>query len=519
MTRILCPGETCWVSEPVHQAGLLVDGCAYYRHFYECAKRATEYILLSGWQFDSTVELVRGRDVDDTWPTALLPFLNELCRLRPRLRVYILAWDFHVVYALEREALQRVAFDWMTHARLHFVFDDCVPMEGSHHQKFAVIDGQVGFVGGVDLCEHRWDDRHHRLDNPLRVQANGVAYTPYHETQVFFTGPAVRRLCDFFIERWRVATKSTLRLQTLETRWELPRPRGCIPIRANELAFCRTSVAGPGKALREVRALMTTAMRAAERFVYIETQYFTSRAVAEALEARMQDAERPRLDIVFVVPPEPEAPKESLAMGVAQAHLVRRLRRVAKKTGHRIGFYSTASVSTDGTDIATYIHSKLVIVDDRFLTVGSANLNNRSMGVDTELNVAFEAREPTTRLGRSIRRLRTSLLAEHVGARTLSAVRALARADGLVARLDAWADQGTTRLRVYRPIDPTEDDALLDVVHTSIGLYLDPEEPRLARDLERGRTWRKMASRAMARIRERVAHAMAGLWTRSPGAQ
>jgi phosphatidylserine/phosphatidylglycerophosphate/cardiolipin synthase-like enzyme len=501
--RILRPHETVWARDPVSQVGVLVDGENYYAMLYECARRAEKYILLSGWQFDSKVELVRGKEAEKAeGDTRLLAFLNQLCEKNEALRIYILAWDFSVVYALEREWLQSLAFDWTTHAHLKFVFDECVPLEGAHHQKFVVVDGIVGFVGGMDICEHRWDDRSHTIDNPLRTVADGTLYTPYHETHAYLAGPAVARLTDFFRTRWQCASKEPLEIEPRTTPMAIP-PNGAIPIAARELGFARTAVAGPDAPLHEVRALYTAAIAAAERVIYVENQYLSARAIGEALEARMRDASKPKLDLVFMLPTEPEAPKEAMAMGVAQARLVNRLRAVARSTGHRIGFYSSVAVSPTGDEVATYIHSKLLIVDDRFLTLGSANLNNRSMGVDTELNVAFEDEDARSPLGESIRDLRVDLLSEHLGATDPDDVAGLADGQGLVQRLDAIASARRLRLRHYVAVDPALADPTVDVVQTSIGDYLDPEEPALERDLESPARWKEMFARGISRLKER----------------
>src|SRR5688500_18375882 len=84
---ILAPPRNCWAVARAEQAGLLVDAAAYYRAFYEAALGARRYILMSGWQFDSTVDLLRAENTAiaeaASAPIALLPFLNYLCETRP----------------------------------------------------------------------------------------------------------------------------------------------------------------------------------------------------------------------------------------------------------------------------------------------------------------------------------------------------------------------------------------------------------------------------------------------------
>lgn len=498
--RILDTPGTSWVRERVDEAAVLVDADDYYTMFHACAERAERSILLAGWQFDSEVALLLGAAAEGRGEVRLLRFLNELCARNPELRVYMLAWDFSVVFSMEREWLQRVAFDWRTHRNLRFEFDACAIAEGSHHQKFAVVDESIAFVGGTDLCDHRWDRREHREPDDLRRDLDGHLYPPYHEVHAYFTGPAVRPLTAFFRRRWACAAGEDLEISPPPAPLAVPLRRG-LPLASREVAIARTEAAGELGPCEEIRALLVAAIGAAERTIYAETQYLSARAVADALVARMRDATRPRLDVVFVIPQATEAFKETVAVGVSQARLIERLRRVARETGHNLGFYVTVAGTADGGEVATYIHSKLMVVDDRFLTLGSANLANRSMGVDTELNLAFEAEDEES--AARIRAVRVSLLGEHLGARD-DEVAGLVDANGLVARLDAVCRARSHRLRFFAGKDPSAEDPVLSVVHAGLSEYLDPETPVLEAAIESPAAWGDMLTRSVARIRELI---------------
>jgi phospholipase D1/2 len=175
----------------------------------------------------------------------------------------------------------------------------------------------------------------------------------------------------------------------------------------------------------------------------------------------MRAADRARLQIVIVVNERAEAFKEEVAVGLRQAKNIARLRQVAAATGHALGVYYSLSDGPGEAQRATYIHSKLMLVDDRFLTVGSANLTNRSMEVDSELHVAWEsAADDRSRLGRGIRRLRISLLAEHAGLAGTTAIRPLVAIDGLVDRLNQLAGQAGARLQIHGPPRPAQQTAM-----------------------------------------------------------
>jgi len=458
----------------VDDAGVLVDAKDYYRAFYESARGARRSILMSGWQFDSGVRLLRGTEAPLGAEVRFLKFLNGLCHRRPELEIYILAWDFHIALALEREWLQRLYFQWMTHARFRFLFDDCPVPGGSHHQKFVVVDGTHAFLGGMDVCESRWDDRRHRGDNPLR-RSRGAQHKPYHDVQAYLAGREVAAvLAELFWERWRNAGGERSALPVDERALAPPPPRGLLPIGSERVALSRTQpcAEGEGDWVREVERLFVDAIAAAQRLIYIETQYLSSRRICDALAERMQ--RRPRLEIVIVVNERAEALKEELAVGLRQAEILERVRAVAASTGQALGLHYSVCDGPTESFRATYIHSKVLIVDDRFLSVGSANMTNRSMGIDSELHASWEAAAGDgARLVRAIRRIRVSLLAEHGGFSGPTTVRQLVAHDGLVERLNALSTAPGARLLQHGPPRPLQA-AAMEVVDPQ-SLPFDPD--------------------------------------------
>jgi phospholipase D1/2 len=476
MRRILVPGRTCWSLEAVHTCGVLVDGESYFRAFHEVAARARRFILIAGWQFESEVPLLRGRDATRACgEVALLPFLNELCERNPELQIRVLAWDFNLLYAMEREWPLRWVLERTTHERVRFELDKHPALWGSHHQKLAVVDGEYAFVGGVDLCDSRWDTRQHRALNPDRRNTDGELYGPYHEVHSILRGPVALRLTRLFEERWRTAVSEDLSL-----RPGAPAPAADVmlelPLRAREVALARTMCASmtPGAGpIEEIRQLYEDAIDAAERVIYLENQYFSARAVHDALARRMRARGRPPLQIVILLPEHPSDRKEQIAVGGLQAELLASLREVAAEEGHSLGVYFTASTGADGRRTPIYVHSKLLLVDDRFLTLGSANTTNRSMGLDTELNAAWEAMGGAdAALARDIEAVRMDLLAEHTDAPRES----WRSAGDLVERLDACAVDGRGRLWSLSCPPPRSGRRMV--------LRFDPERPLLDEALE-----------------------------------
>lgn len=488
--RILKPGRNCDPRAGVEETGLLVDGRDYYRAFFRAACGARRHIAIAGWQFDSGVCLLRGSEAREAGrDVRFLPFLNALCSENPQLEIYLLAWDFSLLFALEREWMQEWLFNLKAHPRIHFRFDSNHALGASHHQKFAVIDGELGFLGGMDICCSRWDVRDHPAESPDRAE-EGRLHGPHHDVQAFVRGSAAESLARFFEERWvasgaaPIALTPTRQLAAGEPA-PLPEFRATVPIRAREVAFSRTLVPSTGAAcppLRQIEALYEDAIAACERLIYLENQYFTSRAVFQALYRRMAARGRSPLDIVLILPARPEALKEEWAHGIAQTRMLRALRQAARRFGHSLGIYYTAARAAGEQSKPTYIHSKVLIIDDRFLTVGSANTTNRSMGLDSELNVSWESTAPWpwSPLRRSIRAVRRELLSEHTGVK--AAALGLRSTRGLVDRLDALANLGKGRLHPH-PLESVLDRSPVLKSVAPDALLWDPAQP-LEEDLQ-----------------------------------
>lgn len=471
MGRILELPRHGYRQHPVDALGVIVDGDDYYREFYRAALTAEHTMVMTGWQFDSGVPLLRGEDAAAARaPITLLKFLNHLCEVKPDLKIWILAWDFHMVFAAEREWMQKLVFHWTTHERLKFRFDSTHVDRGSHHQKFVVIDGGVSFLGGLDLAEDRWDDRKHLMENPLRV-SRGKPHKPFHDIQVYLRGRALgRSLNELFAKRWELAGGDPIDA-VLKATGDAPlsyQPHNLVPLPATAVTLSRTdphAVPEGKKPCAEILALHESAIASAERLIYAETQYLSSHQITGAFERRMRDPHLPKLELVFILNMRGETLKEQAAVGLAQAQNLGRLREVAERTGHHLGLYYTLPEcgASKQPERATYIHSKLMIVDDRFLTVGSANLTNRSMSVDSELNITVEANGDgagDAALALAIHKLRMVLIAEHTGGPELELTA------GLVARLDLFADGVGPGCRLRHHPSPTEGEkvaiALLD---------------------------------------------------------
>ena len=195
----------------------LVDGEDYFAAVRAALARAQRSIYILGWDIDSRMRLMP-QGAADGYPEELAPFLNAIVSERRKLRAYVLAWDFAMLYAFEREWLPIYHFDWKTHRRLDFRLDGQHPLGASHHQKIVVVDDRVALLGGFDLTRSRWDRSAHACDDQLRSDPNGAHYGPFHDVGAIVEGDCARALGDLARERWQRATGAPPRAGAAPTR-------------------------------------------------------------------------------------------------------------------------------------------------------------------------------------------------------------------------------------------------------------------------------------------------------------
>ncbi|MBC7987261.1 MAG: phospholipase, partial [Sphingomonadaceae bacterium] len=253
-------------------------------------------------------------------------------------------------------------------------------------------------------------------------------------------------------ERWKAAEGPPIAPPRTESD---PWPEGLEPDFTDvELAIARTRGAyGDIPVVREIEALFVDMIARAERFVYAENQFFASRVIGKAIAARLAEPEGP--EFVIVNPKRVEGWLEEEVMTPARARLMRAL---AEGDRHdRLRVYTP--VSEGGNDI--YVHSKIVVIDDVLLRVGSANMNNRSMGLDSECDLLLDAhRDGNDGAAARIAALRADLLAEHLDVTPAEVEARLAETGSLIATIEALRGSGRT-LELFVPEEPNALEAAI----------------------------------------------------------
>jgi len=485
-SSLLRPGKTCHSIRHAARLRLLVDAEDYYAALRAAIVRAQHSVTIIGWDIDSRIELVPG-GANDGYPQPLGPFLAAVAAARPGLRIRILAWDFAMLYALEREWLPAWKLGWRTGKRVSFRLDGQHPPGASHHQKVVVVDDRLAFVGGIDLTRSRWDTRDHAANDPRR--RNGPRQPPYnptHDVQAMFDGDAARAVGVLAQERW---TRAGPRHRSPRDAGHAVRPLPVAPaadpwppevapdIEDVWLGIAFTMAPHAGReGCQHIQALYREAVAAARKTIYIENQYFTASAIGEALAQRFKEPDAPK--IAAVLPREQTGWLQSATMGTLRARLYKRLRE-ADPQG-RLRCYAPANDDRD--DASINVHSKLMIVDDECLIVGSANLNNRSMVLDSECDIVLEARgEPRVRA--AIAAWRNELLAEHLGVERAEVDAAFARHDGDIHAVIASLSNCSKNGRCLRVLEPSVSPGLDQWVPEAA--VVDPERPAVPDEVVR----------------------------------
>ena len=472
---IVRPGRNCWKTARAKRAAVLVDGTEYFAALEKAIRKASRSIVILGWDFDGRIRL--RPDVDETQSPPLGQLLRAQVEANPELEVNILVWSESIVHTPGSTKEMLFGAKWQDHPRIKIKLDTYHPIYAAHHQKIVTVDDCLAFSGGMDLTVGRWDRTPHRADDPLRINPDGKAYPAVHDVQMLVDGDAACAIAEVAKDRWRNATGGGAPLDC--DCWRDYWPEGLLPDFTDiDVAVARTLPEySDSEPAREAIDLTVDAIESARDTIYIEAQYMTSALLGDVIERRLRALDGP--EIVVVMAHECHGLIEQWVMGTNRDRLIRRLRQ-ADRYGRLRVLYPCVH---DG-DITTqvFVHSKVIVVDDRFLRIGSSNLNNRSIGLDTECDVAVEAASGAH--GRAVAGVRDRLIAEHLGVAPERFAVEIERRGSLIAAIEALGG-GEQRLL---PFEAMSDDGPSNPVPGT--RLLDPTRPyRILRLWDR--FWRK----------------------------
>lgn len=414
-STIFRPGYNCRAVTRADYAAPLIDCANYYQALHESIRKARHSIFVLGWDIDGRIKLLRDGKCDNT------RFFDLICwkaLQNPQLQVFLNRWDYSLFMARDREAFGSWRWRKNTPANVHYCLDGTVPMGSCHHQKIIVIDDEVAFCGGMDIALNRWDRREHMPSNHKRIDPGPIdsqlhLFAPYHDAQIVVAGPVVQQLASIVRERWFRATEGEsipLRPQPADGILPVTWPEGAKPVfRHVRMAVSETLPPWGGKErIDHIETLYIDMINRAERFIYMENQFFSHEGIAYALNQRL--CERPQLRVLLVSCFDPRGAMERKSMWNGRVSF----RDIIEANGVKDRVTLASAISrANGMEKPVRIHSKLMIVDDNYLRIGSSNINNRSMYMDTECDLVIEAQDTATR--EQICSLRDDLIREHTG--------------------------------------------------------------------------------------------------------
>ena len=463
--------RSVWRYSMASRAHVVIDAADYFEIIRDVMCEARQRIFLIGWDFDTRILLSSGRRwwnlrkrKHKRFPARLGSFILWLAHRTPQLEIRLLKWNVALLKSIFRGTMVVDLARWGLSRSIDFKFDSAHPIGCSHHQKIVVIDDKVAVCGGIDMTSDRWDTRDHVHNDRRRRRPTGRSYGPWHDVTMIMEGDVAQSLGELGRDRWKVAGGE--QMSPCSPQQESPWPDSLHAEFENvEIGIARTRAEwGDSEQVSEIENLFVEQIARAKRFIYAETQYFASRRIAEAICRRLVAPDPP--EILIMNPLTADGWLEQVAMDSARAELVRAVRKV----DHANRFHIFVPYTSGGTPI--YVHAKLTIVDDEMLRVGSANMNNRSMGLDSECDVFIDSLRPAnSHVGPKITGLRHSLLAEHCGIPEEEMPALLEKHGSMVAMIKALPREG----KHVRPLElPELNDAEKALAQNSV---LDPERP------------------------------------------
>lgn len=373
----------------------------YYDRITELLETTKEYAIFAGWQIDSRLPLrmyskSQNFNFDEVSSTeSLRDKVIRIYQENKNFHFYFIFWDHSYLYVWERQLWQGRIWDEI-HPRIHFVFDNRHPFGASHHEKISIFDGKIALCGGIDLCDERWDSPQHLYLDPRRsLNRREENHGPYHDLAVQVSGPICTEIQKHIERRWKAI--STI---------SFPESR-CFPgykmnvSGAHQVYVSRTIAQidyfpKEYSVIREVEFLFRDLIEAAEHRIILEGQYYWSKIINDLLISKMHRMAGKNFEIILILADLEKIKSLTRHMMSFELTLLRQLELVAQYTGTRLLFGSPFVYSPQKEKFLPpkpiYIHSKIIIIDDHYLAIGSANFATRALRIDTEIHLTLEAR-------------------------------------------------------------------------------------------------------------------------------
>ncbi len=357
----------------------MVDGAEALPRIADELKRASSHVHIAGWYLTPDFALVR-----DGEPQVLRNLLAEAAE-RVEVRVLVWAGAPLPLFHPSRRTVRKMRARLTNRTRIQCRLDARERPMHCHHEKTIVIDDRVAFVGGIDLTSEA-GDRYDSSDHPARATVG------WHDACARIEGPAVGDVAEHFRMRWREVTAEVLRTVAPQ------QPAGDVELQIVRTVPERIYQAVPNGDFRILESYLR-ALRAAKRYVYLENQFLWSPEIATVLKDKLTNPQSADFRLVVLLPAKPNSGADDTRGVLAE------LMDADADNGRLVActLYARAGTTHDHV----YVHAKVGIIDDAWLTIGSANLNEHSLFNDTEMNLVTHNAELATHT-------RLRLWAEHL---------------------------------------------------------------------------------------------------------
>jgi len=358
-------GSTWAAGDPPPRAGcsleVLIDGEHALPRIAEALAGARSHVHIAGWHVSPDFGLTR-----DEHTSRLRDLLGELAE-RVEVRVLLWAGAPLPLFTPARAAVRDVREQLMRGTQVRCALDSKERPLHCHHEKLVIVDDEVAFVGGIDLTSlggDRFDESTHPMQGRLG----------WHDASTRVRGPAVADVCAHFAERWGEVTGE-----------QLPPAAAPPPTGTHELQIVRTVPEHvydflPQGDFRILESYMR-ALRSAQTLIYLENQFLWSVQVVEILADKLRNPPNEDFRVVVLLP----------AKANNGADTTRGQLGVLAEADQGQGRFLAATIAARSGALSgpLYVHAKIGIVDDAWLTIGSANLNDHSFFNDSEMNVVL----------------------------------------------------------------------------------------------------------------------------------
>jgi phosphatidylserine/phosphatidylglycerophosphate/cardiolipin synthase-like enzyme len=338
---------------------VLIDGSEALPRMAEEIAGATSHVHLAGWFLSPELELSREEE-----PLVVRTLLAERAE---QIDVRVLLWKGALLplFRPSRGDVRAMQQALTRHTKIACALDGCTGVSHCHHEKVILIDDRVAFVGGIDLTVDGGDP----YDTPNHRARGGIGW---HDAAVRIEGPAVVDVAEHFRLRWQSAVGE-----------RLAPPQAPDPVGDVRVQVVRTVPDGVYRAMPHgdfsILESYVSALRSAERLVYIESQFLWSPEVVDVLTRKLKAPPTDEFRVLILLPARANDGADISRGQVAAL--------IDADDGNERFLACTVYAREGQLRDVVYVHSKVGIVDDRWLTVGSANLNAHSLLNDTEMNI------------------------------------------------------------------------------------------------------------------------------------